>query len=339
MGTISTFLNLALGQEDSFGKVLAGSTNKNAKVLWKEAGSEGLKGTKRFAKFVENASEQVGRFDRTMNLASDVFDKQTIKAMKQTAKTNKNFSTTMLNLFEKISKGEIKPDDIAAEVKKLINTDTAAKMANKLNVDDVAAKAAEKLVTKQSSGQIGKILASNADNVAVDAAKASKKGIFNSLKGKGGTIGIVLTVAFELPEIIKAFKNGDGVQQIGRSTLSVGGFAAGAAAGAAIGSVIPVAGTAIGAVVGGLAGIIGGMVGGAAANKAGEAIFGKSIAEQKEEQAEKQQEALAMMQKNQQVQTAYGVQPSLNLQSGEIPPLEEMLKMGNLNQQQFNTFA
>ena len=92
-------------------------------------------------------------------------------------------------------------------------------------------------------------------------------------------LGTVITAAFEVPAVVKGFNNGDGMRQIGRSGLKVGGIMGGFAAGAAAGSVIfPGAGT----IVGGLCGIAGAILGEKAASATGNAIFGKSIEEQKQ---------------------------------------------------------
>lgn len=274
MNTVSKFLNLALGQEDSFGKILGGSSGKGMRTMWKDAGANGLKGTAKFSKFVDLADQHVKEFDKAMNLASDVFNKKTLgkdtlKALKKESKTNKAFAQKIVELYKQASSKTLTPESL----KKIFGNTISSK------ADDIAAsavKSLEKTATETTGKGIGKL--------------------FKSLKGKGGTLGIIFTVAFELPELIKAFKNGDGLQQIGRSSFNIAGFAGGAAAGAAIGSVIPVAGTAVGAIVGGLCGLVGGMAGGAVTSKIAESIFGKSIADKKEELAQKQQKSLAQQQ-------------------------------------------
>lgn len=88
-------------------------------------------------------------------------------------------------------------------------------------------------------------------------------------------IGIIVSSLFEIPDIMDAFKNGDGGQQVGRSALKVAGTTLGTAIGGALGTLIPIPGlgTLIGAVVGG-------WLGGLAGEFLGNAIFGKSIKDQ-----------------------------------------------------------
>ena len=83
-------------------------------------------------------------------------------------------------------------------------------------------------------------------------------------------IGILISTAFEVPDLIDAYKNGDFGAQVGRSTLNVACTTAGAAIGAAIGSAVPVVGTIIG-------GFIGGLIGSAVGKGLGKMLFGKSI--------------------------------------------------------------
>ncbi|MDD3237783.1 MAG: hypothetical protein PHV37_06765 [Candidatus Gastranaerophilales bacterium] len=269
MGTVINALRMTLGQEDSFGRVLSGATGKNAKELWKAAKTTDGSTIKNF---INTTSKEVDSFEKILSHTDEVFkgvDKSVIKTIKKGGKTNNAYFQKISEFFNK----------------------TIGKSG-----DDVAKIAKE---TFGISDDVAKIVAKNSDDVAKMAAEAtgkSAKGLFKSLKGKGGTLGIALTAAFELPDIVKAFKNGDGVKQIGRSALSVGGFAAGAAAGAAIGSVIPIAGTAVGGIIGGLCGLVGGMLGGSASEKIGNKIFGKSIQDQKEEAQAAQQEALAQQQ-------------------------------------------
>lgn len=98
---------------------------------------------------------------------------------------------------------------------------------------------------------------------AAAAAKAAgKNSLLAGLKGGGKAllkkmplIGAALTVAFEAPNIISAFKDGGfkaGMKEIGGAGVELGCMASGAAIGSAI---CPGIGTAIGAVVGGIAGM------------------------------------------------------------------------------------
>ncbi len=343
MGAILRTIKMALANEDTLGKVLAGSGGKNIKQLIKESASvvnaEGvtssLKGYARFNNLVNLTQDQVVNFDKAMNLASDVFSKNTvgkdlIKTLKADSKTLGAYNNKLVQLYEQASKGTLSKD-------KLIEI-----FGNKISgkADDIIA-------------AVGK---STGKEAAEEVAKSSVKGlpgkIGKFLKGKGGSVAILLSVVFELPEIIKGFKNGDGVQQIGRSALNIGGFAAGAAAGAAIGSVIPLAGTLVGGLIGGLCGIVGGMAGGAISDKLGKAIFGESIASKKEKAAE-QQQAMAEMQNSGQVQQSEvaavsqpqtQAYPASTFSTANIPPLEEMLALANQNAMlknntSLNTFA
>lgn len=85
-------------------------------------------------------------------------------------------------------------------------------------------------------------------------------------------IGIVISSLFEIPDIVDAFKNGDGMTQLGRSTVNVAATTIGAAIGGALGSLIPIPG---------LGTVLGSAVGGWLGNKVGKffgnLLFGKSI--------------------------------------------------------------
>ena len=93
------------------------------------------------------------------------------------------------------------------------------------------------------------------------AMKGTSK-ILSGLKGTGKAlvkklplVGAVLTVALELPNIVRAFKDGGfkaGMKEIGGAGVELGCMAGGAAIGSAI---CPGIGTAIGAVVGGIVGM------------------------------------------------------------------------------------
>jgi hypothetical protein len=85
-------------------------------------------------------------------------------------------------------------------------------------------------------------------------------------------LGIVVSSLFEIPNIVDAFKNGDGMQQLGRSATTVACTTIGTAIGGAIGSLIPIPG--LGTVIGGA---IGGWLGNKVGKFLGNAIFGKSI--------------------------------------------------------------
>lgn len=88
-------------------------------------------------------------------------------------------------------------------------------------------------------------------------------------------LGILIATAFEIPDIIDAFKNGDGPQQLGRSAMNVACTTIGTAIGGALGTLIPIPG--LGTVIGGF---IGGMIGSAVGKFLGNAIFGKSKKDQ-----------------------------------------------------------
>lgn len=277
ISTAYDFAKLTLAQEDAFGRVLAGATGKGGKTLWKTA--KQADGST-ISNFIKAASKEVDAFEKTMDLTSSAFDKSTIKAIKKAGKNNKDFYQKMTELF---SKGNVDEKAVKSFLEKNGITEVTQKTGFFKKIGNLFKKGGSEAVIK-STDDIAKSAVNGLDDVAKAATKSSK-GIFSKLKGKGGTIGIALTAIFELPIIVKAFKNGDGLQQIGRSTLNIGGFAAGAAAGAAIGSIIPGAGTAVGAVIGGIAGFVGGMLGGSIGDKVGEKIFGKSIESQKEEAA------------------------------------------------------
>ncbi|HBH17601.1 MAG TPA: hypothetical protein DDX14_01395, partial [Cyanobacteria bacterium UBA9579] len=113
--------------------------------------------------------------------------------------------------------------------------------------------------------------------VGAQGAKASYGAtITGKALGRIPVFGMALSAVFELPAIAKAFKNGDGINQIGRSATNIAGYTAGAALlGAAMTVVLPPLGGFIGAALGVYAG-------GKIAKKVGDFIFGKSIAEQKQ---------------------------------------------------------
>ncbi len=281
MGAVGNLLKLAFASEDSFGRVLTGATRRGARTLWSESTGSGLK---KVGSFINNSSDEVLAFDKTMKLASDVFDSRTLKAVRKSSKTYKEYFNKITDLFKAGN-----PDEAA--IKKFLSQNGIESVKSKGFIKNAWAKLTGKTIATSSADDITKVAV---EKLAVNGTKqASKaKGLFKALKGKGGTVAILLNIAFEIPAIIQGFKNGDGFKQIGRSALNMGGFAAGAAIGAAIGSVIPVAGTVIGGIVGGLSGIIGSMLGGAVTKKIGDSLFGKSIQEQKEEVAEVQEEAI-----------------------------------------------
>lgn len=311
MGAISNFFNLALAHEDSYGRVMAGSTGKGARTLWADSANKSLDGSNRVARFINLSKNEVGRFDKGMELASDVFDSKTLKALRKSGKTNKEYYNKVINFLEGKGGGKPTEEEIATflnnNLKDKFKTNgikesrgffksiktffTGGEKAKFRNVEQIAKESAEKLA-KPIAGETGEI----AGKVAKTAAKSNIfKSLFKSLKGKGGTIAIALSVGFEAFNIVKAIINKDNVaKQVGRSTFNLAGFAGGAAAGAAIGSIIPIAGTAVGGFVGALIGFVGGMVGGSLAGKAGEYFFGKSKSDLIAEQKEKQQEALAL---------------------------------------------
>ena len=125
---------------------------------------------------------------------------------------------------------------------------------------------------------------------AATAAKAAgKSGLLAGIKGGGKAllkkmpfIGSALLVAFEAPNIFRAFKDGGfgaGMKEVGGAAVELGGFAGGAAIGSAI---CPGIGTLVG-------GIIGGIV--------GSCVRGKTHTQKKEEaEAQKQAEAQAQEQ-------------------------------------------
>jgi len=95
-------------------------------------------------------------------------------------------------------------------------------------------------------------------------------------------LGTLAVAAFEIPDVIKGFRNGDGIRQTGRSGLKVGGTMGGMAAGTATAAALGLSGP-IGWFVG--AGLL---IGGAIAGEkigggAGNVILGKSIESQKQD--------------------------------------------------------
>lgn len=260
MGTVSNVLRLTLGQEDALGRVFAGSTGRGLKTLYREArAAEGST----FKNLVEKTATEVDRFtSMTSEIDKLKLDKSTLKALKKSSGNMKTFWQNMKQVI--VDKKSV------SEVFTKASSETTEALAKKIatSTDDLVEQGAK-------TGLFSKI----------GAAITKKIPALGKLKGKGGTLGIVLAAVFEIPTIIKAFKNGDGLQQIGRSTINMAGCAAGAAAGAAIGSIIPGAGTLIGGLIGGVLGFAGSILGGDVAKKVGDGIFGKSIEEKKEEAA------------------------------------------------------
>lgn len=147
------------------------------------------------------------------------------------------------------------------------------------------------------------------------AGKLVSKVGATSAKGCAGipVVGALIMGAFELPSIIKAFKDENGkfslsggLAQIGRSALKVGASLGASGLGAAIGQAlipIPFLGAAIGAVAGE---IIGGIVGYSAGEKVGNAIFGKSLADKQKDAAKSAQVTQPTTQGNETQSSALG---------------------------------
>ena len=139
----------------------------------------------------------------------------------------------------------------------------------------------------------------------------TSKGLWSKLKGVGKQIGrrmpligAVLTVAFELPNIVSAFKDKGfigGIAEIGKSGARLGGFMAGMAIGQAL---IPIP------IVGGL---VGGMLGDWLVSK----VVGKSYSEQK---AEAEQAANEMVDPN---ATSMNVDPTNGANPAMMPTLNQ----------------
>jgi hypothetical protein len=111
------------------------------------------------------------------------------------------------------------------------------------------------------------------------AGKSATKGLFKggikAISKRMPGIGALLTVAFEAPNIYRAFKDGGvmaGVKEIGGAGVELGAMAAGAAIGSAI---CPGIGTIIGGIIGGIGGAL---------------IRGKTYTEKQEEAAAETEE-------------------------------------------------
>lgn len=101
------------------------------------------------------------------------------------------------------------------------------------------------------------------------------KGLFKGLGKKMPLIGNILMVAFEAPNIFKAFTEGGigtGLVETGKAALKLGAFTVGAAIGQAL---IPIP-------------FVGAMIGGIAAGWLADGVLGKSFTEKQEEAAEQQ---------------------------------------------------
>lgn len=120
----------------------------------------------------------------------------------------------------------------------------------------------------------GKVGARAAKIAGKSATTGAIKGGFKAISKRMPVIGAVLTLAFEAPNIIKAFKEGGagaGLKEIGGAGVELGTMAAGAAIGSAI---CPGVGTVVGSIVGSIAGMF---------------IRGKTYSDKKAEQEEAQQ--------------------------------------------------
>ena len=148
--------------------------------------------------------------------------------------------------------------------------------------------ALEKHVARQSKNgkfftRVYKNLVNTPKAVAKGYSAAAKNGLWAGIKGGGKAllkkmplIGAVLTVAYEAPNIIGAFKDGGfkaGMKEIGGAGVELGCIAAGAAIGSAI---CPGVGSAIGGIIGGFVGMF---------------ARGKSHSEKKAEEAAAQEPA------------------------------------------------
>ena len=280
MSTVGTVLKLALAREDAFGKVLAGSTGRGIRTLVKEAKAAKLAGEGGILKnFAKLADLEVDKFESlTKTIDKYNLDKKTLSALKKSSKNMKNFTKNIQRVID---------GEDAATVFSKASTESVEELTKKMakgGADDVLENLGETAAKKGIFSRLGADIAKKFPKLAEFGSK---------FKGKGGSIAIALSLVFEVPAIIQAFKNGDGLQQIGRSAINMGGMAAGAALGSAIGTFIPIpiVGTTVGAIVGGALGFIGSMICGDVAKKAGDAIFGKSIQDQKDEAAAAAEEA------------------------------------------------
>lgn len=101
------------------------------------------------------------------------------------------------------------------------------------------------------------------------------KGVAKTVGKKMPLIGALITIAFEAPNLYRAFKDGGvgaGLKEVGGAALELGCMAGGAAIGSAI---CPGIGTAIGGIVGGIVGML---------------IRGKTYTEKQEEAQEQAEE-------------------------------------------------
>lgn len=127
-------------------------------------------------------------------------------------------------------------------------------------------------IVSKLGGQVAFSGGANAFNSTATVTGSTAARVAGKSLARVPILGILISTAFEIPDLVDAWKNGDFGAQVGRSALNVGCATAGAAIGAAIGSAIPVVGTIIG-------GFIGGMVGNFVGKTLGKLFFGKSIKE------------------------------------------------------------
>lgn len=117
------------------------------------------------------------------------------------------------------------------------------------------------VVFQKSAELAEKGIAKFAEGAAEGSLKAGIASKATSLLGKMGAvskkipvIGVAISAALELPDVVEGFKEGRGAAQVMKSGSVVTGTTVGAVVGAALGSFIPGPGNIIGGIVGGIAG-------------------------------------------------------------------------------------
>lgn len=143
------------------------------------------------------------------------------------------------------------------ELKTNIKAEVSATKANNIKVLKEAIKKAKAEMPKASRKEILAAAKATLKKGTSSTGKAALKGISKTLGKKIPVIGAVITIAWEAPNILKAFKKDgfwSGMKEVGGAGVELGCVAAGAA----IGSAIPGLGTLVGGIIGGIVGCIGG---------------------------------------------------------------------------------
>lgn len=256
MGAIGQVLKMVVDNQEILGNTIGWGARKKTMLSGQTWNNIWEDG---FSKGLENLNKEAEIFQNAKNL---------VKSSKDYS--GKNMLQKMKTFFTKGAESTY-----TREAKELL--ENAGTKATKSKVREKALELAAKNATTKT------------------AAEIAEKGTKSILK-KIPIAATAMTLLTEVPDIISAFKNGDGGKQIGRSSLNIAGYAGGTVAATAIGTAIC---PGLGTVAGFIVGAIGGAIAGGLTTKLGNAIFGKSIKEQKEEALAQSEATEQTLQQNQ----------------------------------------